>query len=80
MDNDIKLSKEQLKNLIDEFKAADKSDSVSTDDFLKKHLSDSQAKAIKNVLSNPELLKNILNSQKAKDIMEKLKGENKNES
>lgn len=80
MDNDIKLSKEQLKNLIDEFKAADKSDSVSTDAFLKKHLSDSQAKAIKNVLSNPELLKNILNSQKAKDIMEKLKGENKNES
>lgn len=80
MDNDAKLSKDQIKNLLFEFKNADKNSSVNTNDFLKQHLNENQAQTIKNVLSNPQLMKKILSSQKTQDFLKQLKGEEKNES
>ena len=77
MDNDTKLSKEQIKNLVSDFKSGE---NVSADEFLKKHLNEKQRESIISVLKNPEMLRQILSSQKAKDIMKTLEGENKNES
>lgn len=79
MDNDTKLSKEQIKNLVSEFKNSEKDGKVSTDAFLKKHLNENQRENIISALKNPEMLKEILSSQKAKDIMKALKGEKENE-
>lgn len=77
MDNDTKLSKEQIKNLISDFKNGE---NASADEFMKKHLSEKQRENIVSALKNPEMLRQILSSQKAKDIMKALGGENKNES
>ena len=77
MDNDTKLSKEQIKNLVSDFNSGE---NVSADEFLKKHLNEKQRESIISALKNPEMLRQILSSQKAKDIMKTLEGENKNES
>lgn len=70
MDNDIKLSKEQM----DKIKKELQSGSVNrenTDDFLKKHLSKEQADSLKKVLSDPDRMKEILSSPLAKSLIEK---------
>ena len=75
MDNETKLSKDQIKNLVSDFRDG----KSNTDDFMKKHLSEEQRQKIISTLKNPEMLKQILSSDKAKNIMKTLQGENKNE-
>lgn len=41
-------------------------------DFIGKNLTASQAEAIQNVLKNPQLIKNLLSSPQAKQLLEKL--------
>lgn len=72
MDNDTKLSEEQIKNLVSDFKKEKKG---SAEDFMKKHLTEKQRESIISALKNPEMLRQILSSQKAKDIMRVLKEE-----
>lgn len=79
MDNDTKLSKEQINNLVSDFKSTKNGEKVNPDEFLKKHLNEKQRENILSVLKNPEMLKQILSSEKAKDIMKALKGDSKNE-
>ena len=73
MDNDTNLSKEQIKNLVSDFK---KGENASPEEIMKKHLSENQRESIISALKDPEMLKQILSSQKAKDIMKALKGDN----
>lgn len=79
MDNETKLSKEQLEKLISDFKKSGSDDKVNVDEFAKKHLNERQAEALKRAMANPALLKSVLSSPQAKKIIEKLKGESKND-
>ncbi len=64
-------------NLNDILSKARKSDTVSPDevnDFINKNLSDSQAQAVKNLLSDEEKTKQLLNSDAAKTLFNKFFG------
>ncbi len=64
-------------NLNDLLNKARKSDTVSPDevnDFINKNLSDSQAQAVKNLLSDEEKTKQLLNSDAAKSLFNKFFG------
>lgn len=80
MDNDSKLSEEQIKRLISDFKNAKSNDTVNAEEFARTYLSPKQVDSLKKVMNNPELMKKILSSEKTKDILRKLKGDNFNES
>ena len=80
MDNNTKLSKEQLMKLISDFKNSSSEDKVDPDKFIKDRLSKQQAEKVKSVLQDPAKLKEILSSKKAADLLEMLKGDKKNES
>lgn len=80
MDNNTKLSKEQLMKLISDFKNSSSEDKVDPDKFIKERLSKQQAEKVKSVLQDPAKLKEILSSKKAADLLEMLKGDKKNES
>lgn len=80
MDNNTKLSKEQLMKLISDFKNSSSEDKVDPDKFIKDRLSKEQAEKVKSVLQDPAKLKEILSSKKAADLLEMLKGDKKNES
>ena len=72
MDNNTKLSKEQLMKLISDFKNSSSEDKVDPDKFIKERLSKEQAEKVKSVLQDPAKLKEILSSKKAADLLEML--------
>ena len=56
-------------------KASDgKADEKSVNDFINKNLTDSQARAVRDLLSDPEKTKAVLNSDAAKMIFKKFFG------
>lgn len=69
MDNETKLSREQLNEMLSSLKKTD--DQVNVNDFINEHLNEKQADALKNAMKNPELIKSILSSPQAKKIIEK---------
>ncbi|MGN0468933.1 MAG: hypothetical protein ACI4GY_09440 [Acutalibacteraceae bacterium] len=73
MDNETKLTDEQIKKLISDFKNTTADGQTDVDEFTKSHLTQSQAAAFKKLLSNPQLIKTILASDKAKQILKQLK-------
>ncbi|MGN1418204.1 MAG: hypothetical protein ACI4W6_02635 [Acutalibacteraceae bacterium] len=73
MDNETKLTDEQIKKLISDFKKTTADGQTDVDAFTKSHLTKSQAAAFKKLLSNPQLIKTILASDKAKQILQQLK-------
>lgn len=75
MDNGTNLSKEQIKKLIDEFRGHAGDEKTDVEDFAKKHLTQEQTLAFKKLLNNPHLIKTILASDKAKEILRQLKGD-----
>lgn len=72
MDNDAKLSKEQIENMKDELKKTSL-DQSGLNNFLQKYLDREQSEKVKKVLSNPEKLREILSSPLAKNFMENYK-------
>lgn len=75
MDNGAKLTPEQIKSLIEDFKKSTVDEQSDVESFSKKHLTESQAAAFRKLLNNPQLIKSILASDKAKEILKKLKGD-----
>ncbi len=69
MDNETKLSSQQLDEMLSSLKKTD--EQVNVNDFINEHLNEKQADALKNVMKNPELIKSILSSPQAKKIIEK---------
>lgn len=66
-----------LNELIKKAPLSEKTESVSkeqVDDFINNNLSESQAKAVKDLLSDPEKTKAVLNSDAAKMIFKKFFG------
>lgn len=70
MDNDTKLSKEQIENMKTELQNAKDNDSA-LNDFLRKYLDREQGERVKRVLSDPQKIKELLSSPLAKSFMEK---------
>ena len=71
MDNETKLSSEQISQLLSSLRNGKKDEQVNVDEFVNEHLSNEQAAAFKNVLKNPDMIKAMLSSPQAKKLMEK---------
>lgn len=70
MDNDTKLSKEQIENMKKEINDIN-SQGGDLSAFLQKYLDREQGERVKKVLSDPQKIKDILSSPLAKNFMEK---------
>lgn len=62
----------KLGELLESIKKDPSSSNEAVNDFIDKNLSSSQANAIQNVLKNPQLIKDILESPRAKQLLEML--------
>lgn len=71
MDNDTKLSPDQIKSITDDFSAKEKEE-VDLNEFMNKHLNDRQKQAVRQIVSNPEKLKAILSSPIAQKMINQL--------
>lgn len=69
MDNETKLSSEQINTIMEDAKKQNINGKLDADEFMKKHLSESQAQKVKSVLSDPEKMKELLASPFAKKFM-----------
>ncbi|MCM1365302.1 MAG: hypothetical protein NC122_00135 [Faecalibacterium sp.] len=74
MDNDTKLSPEQIKNLLTNLKSSDKDKTVDINDFASKNLNERQAQMLKNAMKNPKIISAMMSSPQIKQLIEKLKG------
>lgn len=70
MDNETKLSSQQINSIINEAKNADIKNKEDADAFIKKHLDQGQAEKVKSVLGDPEKMKKLMESPFAKKLME----------
>lgn len=77
MDNEINLTPEQIKNIFSKFRNAKDEPPQKKEEILKDYLSSSQINKLKNVMNDPELIRNILSSPQAIKILNQLKGETK---
>ena len=75
MDNEAKLSKEQINSIKQEL--SDKKENININDFMNRHLNEKQKEAFSSLLSDPERLKAIMNSPFAQKLMEKLGNQEK---
>lgn len=73
MDNETKLSEEQINSIKQEL--SKKKGDVDLNEFMAKHLNDKQKQAVMNIAADPEKLKAIMNSPIAKKLMEKFSKE-----
>lgn len=77
MDNEINLTPEQIKNIFSKFRNTKDEPPQKKEEILKDYLSSSQINKLKNVMNDPELIRNILSSPQAIKILNQLKGETK---
>ncbi len=75
MDNETKLSKEQINSIKEEL--SEKKENIDINDFMNRHLNEKQQEAFSALLSDPERLRAIMNSPLAQKLMEKFTGRNK---
>lgn len=66
------IENSQLQQLLNEIKKGNKPVQKDVDDFISDNLSASQAQTVKSVLNNPALIKKLLESRQAKELMQKL--------
>ncbi len=72
MDNETKLSSQQINSLLNEVKGScDKG--ASADDLIKKHLTNEQAENVKSILRDPEKLRQFLDSPFARRFINSVK-------
>lgn len=69
MDNETKLTPEQINTMIEELKNGNPDANVNIEEFAKNHLSEKQMKSLKMLLSNPQLIRSILASDKARQFL-----------
>ncbi|MBQ7118243.1 MAG: hypothetical protein IJN88_08540 [Clostridia bacterium] len=75
MDNETKLSHEQINSIKDAL--ADEKNPDNVEQIMEKHLNEKQRQAVKSFLSDEKKLKALLNSPFAKAFMEKYGGKTK---
>lgn len=77
MDNGTNLSQEQINNIVNKAKELSSQGKAPDGDFLKEQLSGIQSEKLKSILSDPEKLREIMNSPMAKKLMGMLGSANK---
>lgn len=80
MQNETKLSAEMLNSLFQMMKKG-KESQQSVRSILNKSMSDSQKKAVSQIMSDPQKMKELLSSPEAQELLRKFgngQGENKN--
>ena len=75
MDNETKLTPEQIKKLLASLKSNEKEKSVNVDDFISKNLNERQTEMLKSAMKNPKIISAMMSSPQVKQLLEKLKGE-----
>lgn len=75
MDNETKLSPEQINSIKDAL--SDKNETKDIESIMEKHLNEKQRQAVKSFLSDEKKLQALLNSPFAKAFMEKYGGKNR---
>lgn len=75
MDNETKLSKEQINSIKEEL--ASKKEDININDFMAKHLNEKQRQAVSNIVSDPEKMRALMNSPFAKKFMERFNNSEK---
>lgn len=76
MQNETKLSAEMINSLFQMMKKG-KGNGESVKNIIEQSLSDSQKKAVSQIMSDPQKIKELLSSPQAKELMEKFGGMNK---
>lgn len=71
MGNEAKLSSEQINSVLDDVKNGN----TSTQELMKKHLNEQQQKTFSELMSNPDKLRQLMQSPVAQKIIEALKKE-----
>lgn len=77
MDNETKLSQQQIKSITDEVGGLSPDEKINADAFIKEHLNESQAQKVKSILSDPQKLKELMQSPAAQKIMAMLRKDGK---
>ena len=70
MDNETKLSPQQLQSLLAMLQSKESEEGVDVNAFVNAHLTAGQAAAVRRLLQNPTLVKALLHSPQAKKMME----------
>lgn len=71
MENETKLSPQQLQSLLTLLQSKKSEEGVDVNAFVNAHLTAEQAAAVQRLLQNPTLVKALLNSPQAKKLAEK---------
>ncbi len=79
MDNETKLSPQQLQSLLAALKSEQSEEGVDINAFVGAHLTAEQATAVRRLLQNPALVRSLLHSSQAKKLMEQF-GKSQSES
>lgn len=69
MDNETKLTKEQINSIKQEL--SEKKGDINPGEFMNRHLSEKQREAFNSVINDPEKMKSLLNSPLAQKLMER---------
>lgn len=67
------MENNQINELMNKIARGDGADQKSVNDFINKNLSPSQAKTVNSLLQNPELIKQLLESEQARKLLDRLK-------
>ncbi len=73
MENEINISSEQINSVLERFGMSSKSNSENIEKAIKDSLTPEQQSKINSIISDPERLKKILSSPKAKMILNMIK-------
>lgn len=71
MDNETKITNEQINSVINDFGSAQKRDTESLGDILKKNLSEDQLASLENFLQDRDKMERLLSSPMAKAFLQK---------
>lgn len=77
MDNETKLSQEQINGIMKEVGGLSADEKINTEAFIKEHLNESQAQKVKAMLSDPQKLKELMQSPAAQKIIAMLRKDGK---
>lgn len=69
MDNETKLSKEQINSIRQELSKRD--ENINLSEFMDRHLNEKQKAAFSSVINDPEKMKALMNSPFAQKLMER---------
>lgn len=67
------MENNQINELMNKIKKGESDDSQTVNDFINNNLSPSQAKTVNSLLQNPELIKQLLESEQARKLLDRLK-------